>query len=649
MTSFGNSKRIAPPGCHNKIMRGAAMIAGLSLLGLLAVTVAGPNTSSLKAHAYGITPPGSDPTNPCSTPSIFKITGPINQRKPAAAGSVDASKVHAPAGSPPYFQQTYASFLREPLPDTIYDDGGIPPTVPENEFDPDGAGCTASFQPDGPTTTASNAFFQSLGTNGRSCITCHQPPSGMSVSLQNITDRLNAPNGQHDPIFAPVDGADCPDLVPAANTSGALLGGKTGTGADFRKAHSLILSRGVFRIFLPVPANADYTISVVSDPNGCNSGANSKTSTGVQQISVYRRPLISGNLTFVTTTRDATLAASGQPNAAATDPVTGAPLCIEGGGNSICIDPLTNRPISGNIMWDGREPDLNQQAIDATLGHAQALNPPTPAQVNQIVSFENAIYNAQIFEQQASQAVNVTGAGGLGGPKYLYGVTPFAGQPSPTVGGVGASAVFPPPSTSLFTPTFFQYNAWQGNTDALSASIYRGQQIFNGMPLPDGTSRTFTVNDVAGLTNIPTGPGKTLGPRTGGCNICHNQIAAGPDSFPAAQHDIGIGGDSQSFGGPAPNPALPIFKITCNSGSTTPFHGTSVQTNDPGLALISGKCADVGRFTVAQLRALASHPPYFSDGSAATLLDVVNFYNKRFSINLSDQDKQDLVNFLNSL
>lgn len=631
-----------------KVSRGLAFIAALVIGAILLVMGVGPSTTSLKAHAQA-----ASSMNPCAAPSIFTFPGPGGQRQPAPANSVSAAAAQPPARSPRYFQEIYASYLREPLPDGIYNDGGIPPVVPESEFDPDDAGCTASFQPDGPTTTASNAFFQSLGTNGRSCVTCHQPPSGMSVSLKNIDDRFNAPNGEHDPIFAPVDGSDCPDLVPASNTSGGLLGGKTGHGPDFKKAHSLILTRGLFRIFLPVPSTADYTISVVSDPYGCNEPPNNTTQSGAQQISVYRRPLISGNLAFVTNTRDDTLAtaatttAAATPNSAATDPVTGAKLCVEGGGVSVCTDPLTNRPISGNIMWDGREPDLNQQAIDATLGHAQATNPPTPAQVNQIVSFENAIYNAQIREQQASQALILTSAGGLAGPKYLYGYTPYAGEPAPIVGGVGASTVFPP--TTTFTPTFFLYNSWQNRTDALSASIYRGQQIFNGMPLPDGTSRQFTVDDVAGLTNIATAPGHTLGPLKGGCNICHNQIAAGPDSFPAAQHDIGIGGDSAAFGGPAPNPVLPVFKITCKAGSTTPFHGTTLTTNDPGLALISGKCADAGRFTVAQLRALASHPPYFSDGSAPALIDVVNFYNRRFNINLSDQDKQDLVNFLNSL
>jgi cytochrome c peroxidase len=46
---------------------------------------------------------------------------------------------------------------------------------------------------------------------------------------------------------------------------------------------------------------------------------------------------------------------------------------------------------------------------------------------------------------------------------------------------------------------------------------------------------------------------------------------------------------------------------------------------------------------------LAARAPYFHNGSAATLTDVVNFYNQRFNIGLTDQQKQDLVNFLSTL
>jgi cytochrome c peroxidase len=77
--------------------------------------------------------------------------------------------------------------------------------------------------------------------------------------------------------------------------------------------------------------------------------------------------------------------------------------------------------------------------------------------------------------------------------------------------------------------------------------------------------------------------------------------------------------------------------------------GDSVVTNDPGLALITGKCKHVGSRTVPSLRALAAHEPFFSNGSAPKLDDVVKFYNKRFSIGLTLQERTDLVNFLEAL
>ena len=49
------------------------------------------------------------------------------------------------------------------------------------------------------------------------------------------------------------------------------------------------------------------------------------------------------------------------------------------------------------------------------------------------------------------------------------------------------------------------------------------------------------------------------------------------------------------------------------------------------------------------MRGLAARAPYFHNGSAATLMDAVNFYNTRFSLNLGAQQKQDLVAFLAAL
>jgi len=49
------------------------------------------------------------------------------------------------------------------------------------------------------------------------------------------------------------------------------------------------------------------------------------------------------------------------------------------------------------------------------------------------------------------------------------------------------------------------------------------------------------------------------------------------------------------------------------------------------------------------LRGLAARAPYFHNGSAATLDDVVTFYDQRFGINFTDQEKSDLVAFLKTL
>jgi hypothetical protein len=328
-----------------------------------------------------------------------------------------------------------------------------------------------------------------------------------------------------------------------------------------------------------------------------------------QIVSVFRRPRIATNLKFATTTLSDTGILP------PIDLISGVPLPI---------DPYTNILESGNIMWDGREPTLESQATDATLGHAQATTPPTATQVAQMVAFETGIYSAQSYDTVAG---NLALNGGEGDPVNL----------EPNVPGQAASLA-PPPVEHINI-----YDAWSAVTSTSKAglkqqSIARGQTLFNTYP--------FTISDVAGLNNIP---GVFTNPTTGTCATCHNQINSGNDAAPVAQHAIGVGGGAVAVHGPAPATDLPIFKVTCNSGATAGYFGSVVTINDLGLALTTGKCADIGRMTVPQLRGLAGHAPYFHDGSAASLLDVVNFYNTRFSLQLTSQQKTDLVNFLSAL
>lgn len=65
--------------------------------------------------------------------------------------------------------------------------------------------------------------------------------------------------------------------------------------------------------------------------------------------------------------------------------------------------------------------------------------------------------------------------------------------------------------------------------------------------------------------------------------------------------------------------------------------------------MISGKCSDIGKMKGATLRGLAPRAPYFHNGSAADLGAVVDFYNTRFNLNITAQQRNDLVAFLKTL
>jgi cytochrome c peroxidase len=99
-----------------------------------------------------------------------------------------------------------------------------------------------------------------------------------------------------------------------------------------------------------------------------------------------------------------------------------------------------------------------------------------------------------------------------------------------------------------------------------------------------------------------------------------------------------------------PSPELPLFKLTCKAGYPPhPHLGRVVYTQDPGYALTTGKCADIGKITIQSMRGLAARPPYFSNGSAATLREIIDFYDRRYQMGLSEQEKQDLGNLMGVL
>ncbi len=89
---------------------------------------------------------------------------------------------------------------------------------------------------------------------------------------------------------------------------------------------------------------------------------------------------------------------------------------------------------------------------------------------------------------------------------------------------------------------------------------------------------------------------------------------------------------------------MPLYTLRHN---LPPFE--TIQTTDPGRALITGRWKDIGRFKGPILRALATRAPYFHNGSAQDLHEAVDFYDQRFGIGFTDEEKDDLVAFLSTL
>jgi cytochrome c peroxidase len=90
-------------------------------------------------------------------------------------------------------------------------------------------------------------------------------------------------------------------------------------------------------------------------------------------------------------------------------------------------------------------------------------------------------------------------------------------------------------------------------------------------------------------------------------------------------------------------PDLPLYTLRHH------VTGDIAQTTDPGRAMVTGRWNDIGKVKGPVLRALAARPPYFHDGSAATLADVITFYDTRFQARFTEQEKADLLAFLKAL
>ncbi|AEJ02894.1 hypothetical protein Nit79A3_3156 [Nitrosomonas sp. Is79A3] len=418
-----------------------------------------------------------------------------------------------------------------------------------------------------------NPFFKSLGSNGRSCGSCHAPSQGWTITPQGVQKLFDDTEGL-DPLFRLVDGANSPD-APVSTLE------------ERRKAYSMLLEKGNIRVGIGIPLNAEFELLEADDPYGFASAG---------QLSLFRRPMPTTNLKFLSTVmwdgRETTL-------------MPGSTDCIS--GTSTCFSPI---PF-----------DLSTQANHATLGHAEASHELTDEERDAIVAFELGLFTAQI---QDNNAGNLTAERAGGGPKELKKQEYHFGINDTLVGDYQTHSPFSPNVMSLYDSwNKFNKNKSSNSTKNARAAIARGQALFNTKPIQ--ISGVKGINDDLSVSVLP-----------GTCTTCHNTPNSGNHSTPMPL-DIGIADESRR------TPDMPLY--TLRKIGTDEI----IKTTDPGRALITGKWKDIGRFKGPILRSVASRPPYFHDGSAADLPAVVEFYNNRFSIGLTEDEKADLVAFLAAL
>jgi hypothetical protein len=456
----------------------------------------------------------------------------------------------------------------------------------------------------GDVETRGHAFFEPIGENGRACVTCHQPADAMSVSTDSIRQRWTATEGR-DPLFAAIDGKNCPHLPQGE-----------------RASHSLLLDRGLFRVFLPWPPVAadgsriepEFQIEVVRDPTGCNTHPEYGLASATPTISVYRRPRPAINLRYISSAKFGV------------SPIIGKAALVTP------IDPDTGQPVNLNMMADAREPTLKSQAQSAATTHLQLDRALTRSELEQIETFERQLYGAEIESIGAGRLDEPDGPPALGPMAMASGRDGLLGNNT-------SNYVFPYADAWRDFPAAEDDDQAQRN--AFRASAARGHDVF--------FFRTFWIRDSMHINSVGLG-----NPIKRTCSTCHGMHMTAMD---AANGWMDLGTTNLPWAKEEPvSPwatepqQMPLFKLTCRSDLPPhPFLGREIYTQDPGRALITGRCEDIGAIVIQQFRGLAARAPHFSNGSAASLRELVDFYDRRYNIQYTEQEKVDLVNFLSLL
>jgi cytochrome c peroxidase len=154
---------------------------------------------------------------------------------------------------------------------------------------------------------------------------------------------------------------------------------------------------------------------------------------------------------------------------------------------------------------------------------------------------------------------------------------------------------------------FDLFDAWLGSRHPGRAQIARGQEVFNAVNANGGS-----------------------------CAGCHNSANNGTNVN-------NLLFDIDTASAEVRTPDLPLYTIRNRST------GEERQLTDTGRGNVTGLWADLGKFKTPTLRALAARAPYFHNGIAKTLEDVVRHYEEHLGFVFTDRERRDLVAFLKAL
>jgi cytochrome c peroxidase len=388
------------------------------------------------------------------------------------------------------------------------------------------------------TIDHTNPFFQQLGSNPRTCATCHAPAEGWTTNSATNSLLLLFTQGQ-DPLFNLVDEGNRPDAD--VSTFAARV--------DTFKA--TLAERGLTRFTRTISPTAEFTLLAVDDPYGWSD---------TTRFSGFRRPT-----------------------------------------------PTANESKTSSILWTGAPTtDVISQVRGILPGGAklhEQRDPANPVTTEQAVAAGDFMFGVIFAQSRDFRAGRLDSDGAKGGPANLLAQEFYLG--------INDSAGADPMGRAFNPKVFDIYDGWaryagrsdRSSTAGARGAIYRGQEIFN------------TV---------------------GKCGGCHDTPNVGGHSAPAF-FNIGTAEP------PKCSSALPLLTLQNKTTMETKL------TCDPGRALSTGLWKDLGRFRAPPLRGLAARAPYFHDGQARGLGDVVNHYNERLSLGLNGDQKRDLEAFLGAL